>query len=107
MKNILLSLGCTLLMLAGSAMAEPLRKQSCREIIGKGFDNMPEVVDYILAKKGGDKLGFASECHFGFLVFAQCWIDLESGPTADDAINHLIATATAHRKLPPVPHCGA
>ncbi|MGA2638666.1 hypothetical protein [Methylocella sp.] len=78
---------------------------SCGSIVGNGWDKMPDVVDYILSQKNGDKLGFASECHLGALVFSQCW--LEPKITVGQAIELLINKATSHRKLPDTPVCGA
>jgi hypothetical protein len=80
-------------------------KLSCDTIIRDGWNKMPDVADYILAKPGSDKLGFGSECHLGSLVFAQCFV--EPRWSVKKAIDVLIQKAATGKKLPDTPVCGA
>jgi hypothetical protein len=35
----------------------------CGDIVGNGWNHMPDVADYIKARPGADRLGHGSECH--------------------------------------------
>jgi hypothetical protein len=89
-----------------SASPAPLKeKYSCGDLVGQGLAHMPDITDYVLAKPGSSKLGLGSQCHIEDLVFSQCW--LEPRLTVKQAIDLLIAKATAGKKLPDTPMCGA
>jgi hypothetical protein len=80
-------------------------KLSCDTIVRQGWNNMPDVAEYIRTKPGSDKLGFGSECHLGSLVFAQCF--LEPRWSVKKAIDVLIHKAVTGKRLPETPVCGA
>jgi hypothetical protein len=47
------------------AMAETVpdvAKETCRDLVGAGWDHMPDVADYVKAQRGSDKLGYGSPC---------------------------------------------
>jgi hypothetical protein len=84
---------------------ELAKKLSCRDLIDAGWKNMPDVVDYVLAKPGANKLGYGSECHIGSLVFSQCW--LEPRWSVKKAVDELVYKAVHNKRLPETPVCGA
>ena len=43
--------------------ADNLEKLSCSDVIGEGWNHMPDVTDYVEVQPGADKLGFGSPCH--------------------------------------------
>lgn len=77
----------------------------CQDIIGTGWNHMPEIADYIKTKPNAEKLGYGSECHLDALVFSQCW--LEPHWPVTKAINALLRKAANGEKLPDTPACGA
>jgi hypothetical protein len=77
----------------------------CKDIIGAGWDHMPNISDYIKTRPNADKLGYGSECHLGSLVFSQCW--LEPHWPVTKAIDALLQKAATGKKLPDTPACGA
>jgi hypothetical protein len=90
---------------APASASTDLEKLSCNDVTRKGWDNMPDVTDYVEAQPGADKLGFGSPCHIDSLVFSQCW--LEPKWSVLKAINALLRKAATGKKLPDVPICGA
>ena len=82
-----------------------LEKLSCNDVTRKGWDNMPDVTDYVKAQPGADRLGYGSPCAINSLVFSQCW--LEPKWSVLKAINALLRKAATGKKLPDVPACGA
>jgi hypothetical protein len=91
----------------GEVHAKPatLNTLLCSDIVGNGWNHMPDVADYIKTQPGSDKLGYGSECNLGSLVFSQCW--LEPHWSVTKAINTLLRKAANGEKLPDVPACGA
>jgi hypothetical protein len=61
----------------GEAHAKPatLNTLLCSDIVGNGWNHMPDIADYIKTQPGYDKLGYGSECNLGSLVFSQCWLE--------------------------------
>jgi hypothetical protein len=88
----------------GDPTADTLGKLSCRNIVGKGWDNMPSMSDYVLAQPGADKLK-GSGCNIDSLVFAQCF--LEPKWSVAKAVSTLLRKAATGKKLPDIPICGA
>jgi len=109
MRKVLALAAIVALLGCAAARAEPsadsLEKLSCSDVIGKGWNHMPDVTDYVEAQPGADKLGFGSPCHIESLVFSQCW--LEPKWSVLKAINALLRKAATGKKLPDIPVCGA
>jgi hypothetical protein len=80
-------------------------KLSCDTIIREGWAKMPDVAKYIGEIRGSEKLGYASECHLGGLVFAQCFV--EPRLSVKKAVEVLIHKAITGTRLPDTPVCGA
>ena len=57
------------IMLLGEVHAQDVNNDigtiPCSTIIANGWARMPDVANYVLAKKDSDKLGYGSECHLG------------------------------------------
>ena len=104
-KIITAALLAALLATPAAAGTPKVAKESCRDLVGAGWDHMPDVTDYVLSKPGSDKLGFASPCHIDSLVFSQCW--LEPRLSVKQAIGLLLAKAKEGKELPDMPVCGA
>jgi hypothetical protein len=99
----LFSTAAVLLTLTSAAVAEPLNL-SCDEILRNGWNNTPDVADYIRTLPDSGKLGFGSECHLDALVFAQCLAE-PSRQTVGQAIDALLREATRGKQLPYTPAC--